>query len=390
MESLPPKSGSLSRAGGALPVDGGPDGTPVRVVEFAPGQRVQATVVEAPGDGTVTIGVLGAKVPAFSRLPLEVGRSYDFTVTATKPRIVLAAARPVVLPDAAAAAAAGKIGPSPVQLAGLLKSVVDALPALGQIAEPATAGGATPLEVGGDRQQAIGAAVRELVSGKVTAENLQTLHRLLGHDQEARVLRLPDRAPNVAKSEQVALRQTMKAVALEFLERAAAAPDESDHARVQVARDLVEGLSGMEAENARRTEHGSATWLPLPASPDGAMRDARMFLLRGDGESDRTSKSSDEQAVTVVLLLDMTKLGAMRVDVMVNRSELAVDFEVVETSASIVIRDALAELQEELESSAFEIQHLRVRQAAGQQLSIADLCAPPAPGDPRGLVDVHA
>jgi len=363
-------------AAGRVTVD--PDATTaVRLVDLVPGQRVQATVVELGTGGDVTIGLLGGRVAAFTKLSLEVGKAYAFTVTKLEPRIVLSAARPVVLPDAATAARGGQLGPGATEVARIVRAAVDSF---------APVSAEQPASRGGDTRIAPRHAFELLASGKISADALHAFHRSLGHDQEARVLRLGSHPVQRVAVERAELLRTIKADALTFLERAS--DSQGDDQRLRAARALVDGLSRVEVENARRTEHGTATWLPLPASPEHGVRDARMFVKWRDETAG--GPQGVERPFTIVLLLDMTRLGHLRVDVALSGRSASIAFEVEDLGASLVIREALEELREGLETSSIEVERLSVRQAAARNLTIADLLAPPVPGDVRPTVDVHA
>src|SRR5688572_5778745 len=65
-----------------------------RRITLVTGQQLQATVTAILGGGFVRLGLLGGTLEASTHLQLEAGRSYWFTVAATSPQVVLAAARP--------------------------------------------------------------------------------------------------------------------------------------------------------------------------------------------------------------------------------------------------------------------------------------------------------
>lgn len=54
------------------------------------------------------LGLRGGLVEATSQVELATGQSYEFTVAATAPRIILSTARPLLLPGLTAAAASGR------------------------------------------------------------------------------------------------------------------------------------------------------------------------------------------------------------------------------------------------------------------------------------------
>ncbi|MCA8942462.1 MAG: flagellar hook-length control protein FliK [Planctomycetes bacterium] len=376
---LPPSSGSVggaARPSAPLSSDGEPL---VRVLELTPGQRIQATVVEFEAKGAVTLGLMGSRIAAFSKLPLEIGRTYEFTVASVSPRIVLSAAKQVVLPDVATASAQGKLG-APAGLVEVIAAAVKSLTATGGASAARSDGG-------GHDPVGVRAAFDAFAAGRATADDLRVIHQSLGHEHEARVLRQSLRSAPPTSGEVAELKHSLKALALAFLEKA---DESSDPLRRSTARELVDGLSRAEHDNARRTEHGSATWLPLPAAPQAGLRDARMFLLHPERDEAGQSRGGPNGPFTVVLLLDLTRLGSMRVDLSVAGRRVDVRFETVESDAANALFRASDRLRERLEQDGLEVGSVRVRQAPGRHLSVADLLAPPLAGTATGLIDVHA
>lgn len=383
---IPDTAGAPPGAASAADADAD---APVRVIELSQGQRVQATVVENHPEGGVTIGVFGGKVFATSKMPLELGQSYDFTVAATRPHVVLTAARPTQVPGIAAADSQARLG-VPGSLLRDLVNLARSLAAPESAAEHAAAQRGAGGRAAGRSMQ--GGWLQAPAAGPVHAEALRAFGQGLGHDQEARVLRLEALPPAQRTAEARALQTTAKAEALRFLQQFVESPiaDRKSEARAARARELVQGLGSIERDNARRADSGAPLWLPLPAAPEAGLRDARMFLLRGEGEADSGRRAGEGQPFRVVLLLDLTQLGALRVDVSLREHRVSVAIETVEDSAATTIRAALDALHTDMESDGLEVESLTVRRAPGQSLSVADLCAPPSTGSNQHLLDVHA
>ena len=111
-----------------------------------------------------------------------------------------------------------------------------------------------------------------------------------------------------------------------------------------------------------------------------------MFLLRPDRDASRGG-AEGSSSFTVVLLLDLTALGEVRVDIRLERGELAVDFQVVDLGASLALDAGLGSLRTELEATGLSVRSLLVRQAAS--LPVADLTSPPIVSTGASLVDFH-
>ncbi len=366
----------------------------VRLVDLAPGQRVQGTVVGVLGDGRVMLGLLGGQVLAATNLLLATGNTYDFTVTAVEPQIVLTAARPLVLPNPSSAAQAGLLGLGGREVQSQL------LAALRQL--PSTVPEQTDGRAGRDgveipAREVLRQFLSKLATGSLEARDLQQLQQRLGHDQEARVLRLnsaPDKASGQQQQQQVAqLQQTLKAEMLRFLDSGKA--NAVDTGAAAAARSLVEGFSRAEADNAHRAEHGAPQWLPLPVGEGSFLRDARMFVLatEADAQHERNAGGA-QQGFVIVLLLDLTRLGQVRVDVEVRDSAVGVTFRVVDTSTLHLVHGALDELRQQLLDEGLTVRFVRMREASstGGTLPVADLLTPPTgdPHDPTTMVDIHA
>ena len=140
--------------------------------------------------------------------------------------------------------------------------------------------------------------------GEARGKDLQAFGRRLGHDQEARVLRLPDRG-DAAALEVASLQQTIKARALFSMatQTADPGPDRGPDGA------LVDALNGIEVENAHRAEQGKPQWLPLAVVGGDFLKDARMFVLPPpDEERRQDGRRSEDASFSAVLLLDFTRL----------------------------------------------------------------------------------
>jgi Flagellar hook-length control protein FliK len=369
----------------------------VRLVDLVTGQRVQGTVVQVLGDGQVMLGLLGSQVLAATNLTLTPGNAYDFTVTATAPQIVLTAAKPLILPTASGFAEAGLLGPGGHQVTVQLLEVLAQLPSTSHQDQGRAAGEPVETQARQMLQQFLG----KLVSGSLDGKDLQEFQQRLGHDQEARVLRLHAAGAGLSEQQQqqqqqvvALLRQTFKAEVLRFLDGAKANP--SDAAATAAARSLVEGFGRIEVDNAHRADQAAPQWLPLPVGENSFLRDARMFILtptEGDPQQDPHTVARQRDFV-VVLLLDLTRLGQVRVDVEVREDAVGVTFRVVDNSTMHMVHGAKGELEQQLREQGLQVRFIRIREIAGggAGLPVADLLTPPTRGSngSSAMVDVHA
>lgn len=346
------RQGAVGRTPGTVDVEQG------LLRDLVVGRRVRGSIGKVSDDGFVELHVVGKTVRAFTDLSLVAGGDYEFVVTSRVPRIVLQPTQPVTLPSLGRALIEGGLGSA---LGAALRSLEKA----------ASAG---PLHPVAARMTEI---ADKFARGSFSAADLAEFHARLGHDQEARVQQLGD------AGDPQPLRETMKALALQAL-RVAAASDGEPPAWADL---LVRTLGGVESENARRMENGGMLALPLPARGDGPIRDARLFVqpdLSGGAASGAAS------GFNVVLLLDLTSLGAVRADVALRGTEVDVAIQVTDTEAEWVIRGAAEALVSDLEQHGLAVRSWSVRRAGPSGLPVSDLMGPPADSGPAARVDIRA
>jgi hypothetical protein len=371
----PPVSAGIGTAPAPAPVvrPVAAPAAPPALPPLLPGSTIEATVLEA-GLGRARLSWQGVLFEAIADLPLQPGRTYDLLVTALQPQLTLSLGR--ALPDAAIVRNSGQLGSDAwlAPLAALLSLEAGERPdAPSQRPAPdLLPSGRHPLE--------FRHALAAWAAGKGTAADLATIHRLLGHDQEARVLRLPP--PSEVPSLEVAdLSRTQKALALRILDEPA-----QPSSRARAARELVTGLGQIERDNAERRDQGAPLWLPLPAVPEQGLRDARMFLwpMRGDGAGPDVE---GEAAFHVVLLLDLTRLGELRVDVVQRGERIDATFTAIAPATVQRLFAALPELHAAMNQGGLQVGDLRVQPAPGDRLPVSDLVLRRSDD---ALVDVHA
>lgn len=340
----------------------------VRAIPVAKGQVLQATVVELL-DGVAWLGYRGSVFAARTQMALEKGRSYEFTVVRTEPFVELgpanagaAATRPDVLAEG---------GAWWTKLWSKLSALDTRNP------------GASKGAIGVDP---FATALARVFDGEITADLLRTVQHGLGHDQEARVLRLALLPESERGAAAATLQTTAKARALGAL------TDEDGHplnvAERDAARALVFGLSAIERDNVARSELGVPQWLPLPACPAMGLQDARMFLATADGGADSAEGEGSKAPFTIVLLLDFTTLSSMRVDLLIHDLEVDVTFTVVRPETAAMLVECAAAVRADLTAGGLVVRDVRVQRAPRAQLSCTDLVLPPRDGS--ALVDCHA
>jgi hypothetical protein len=363
---------SVAAAAQVLQVTGA--GPQIRLVDLVPGQVLQATVAQLLEGNRVLLGLLGGILEAASTVELKAGRSYWLTVARTEPTVVLTPTR-----------APGGQGPEPATPTGHLSVGAAELGKLVREAhvQEGSAVAQVLLPEQATREAPVWERLLRAPESPPGARELLQLHRTLGHDQEARVLRLPQTGVRLPV-EVAELQTTLKALAL--LRRAAGHEAGEPRRTSRAAHDLVLGLNQAEVDNAGRSEQGLPQWLPLLAAEGGPLREARMFLV-GDGGAESAGPTG-ERTLTIVLLLELTRLGPVRVDIAVRGSQVAATFLATQASALGNLADGLPGLRAELEAAGLVVQSLRLQQA--RELPLADLVHRLVAAVPTSLVDVHA
>ncbi len=360
-------AGGALRGAGVSPghADDAPD-LVVREIQVAVGDRIRATVA-ALADGVAMLGYRGSLFTAKVGALLEPGATYDFVVARTEPRVELAlASHPPgnARPQHATPSLAGST------LADKFATLLRALRGKGLSAAPSE----------------FARAADAWSRGDATADALRTIVRSLGHDHEARVSDLASLEPQRRTDAANELRNDAKALALLLRDDDTTAPQQRE-----AASTFVAAMSAQERDNAARKDAGLPLWLPLPACPQQGLEEARMFVFDRDGGA--TTDGGGEDGVrpfTIALLLDFTRLGALRVDVSIEpeSQRLRATFTAARDQTAVALHAAFPELQRALESAGLSVRELRAVRAPGGAVPVRDLALDRRDG--TALVDVRA
>ena len=117
-----------------------------------------------------------------------------------------------------------------------------------------------------------------------------------------------------------------------------------------------------------------------------------MFVFDRGDDAQRKSHAdgADEAPFTIALLLDFTRLGALRVDVAIEQEDqsLRATFTAVRDQTAALLHTAFPELQRALESAGLRVSELRAIRAPLGAVPVRDLALERCAGS--ALVDVHA
>ncbi|HHI68768.1 MAG TPA: flagellar hook-length control protein FliK [Planctomycetes bacterium] len=339
-------------------------------MEFQVGERVSATILELLGEGKVLVGLRGIKVEAKTRLPLQEGKTYSFVVKEAGEKILLAPA------------SKGKILPS-IE-AGLLARLLSRGGAAGfragleALARLARAGKLPP---------PLAEAVEKFSQWPDTPPKGENLVQGLGLRHEARLLA----AVRKGLPPPPDLGGDLKALLLGALPKGAGKGGRDEGFRAALA--ALEGLEGVQAENLHRARLGGGEMIPLPLVPGVKAGEIHLFPpVSGEEEKKEEAGGREGEGegrpFRVVFLLDLERLGPLRVDAEILGKKLRVLFRTGSGEAEDLVRRNLPGLRESLAAAGLEPLSLEVRRAEREEA--LSLSLPAGPGlEPGRYVDVE-
>ena len=115
----------------------------------------------------------------------------------------------------------------------------------------------------------------------------------------------------------------------------------------------------------------------------------QLAAVSDDGD-DADGFRAPGDAFTIVLLLNLTRLGMLRVDLTVQDDRLTVRFMAEETEALDLLRAAAPQLEAELADDGLTLTGLALRQVGEAGIAVADLIPPDRAVDSEGRLNVHA
>ncbi len=339
-------------------------------MEFQLGERVSATILEILAEGKVLVGLRGIKVEAKTHLPLKAGKTYSFVVKEAGEKILLAPA------------SKGRSQPSAE--AGILARLL-------------SRGGAAGFREGlqvlarlareGKLPRPLAEAVESFSAWPDTPAKVESLVRGLGLRHEALLFAAARKGSPPPRE----LGSDLKALLLEMLPKGSEGGRQEE--AVRAARALLEGLEGVQAENLHRARLGGGEMIPLPLVPGVKSGELHLFPpVSGEEEEGDGARggegAGDGRPFRVVFLLDLEKLGPLRVDAEILEKTLRVLFRTASGEAENLVKRNLPGLRESLAASGLEPLSLEVRRVEREEA--LSLPLPAGPGLERGrYVDVE-
>ena len=192
-------------------------------------------------------------------------------------------------------------------------------------------------------------------------EELRSLHGRLGLFHEARVARLGDGPSPEAQ----ALRSDLKAMLLSAQDGAVPRVT-TGHRGGAVHPRPVRSARGAEGGSGR-----SAPPAPLRTLPGGWAREGQLFVAPEKEREDGARASG--RGTKLVFLLDLTRLGPLRVDATVADDRVSATFRFVRAAAARLVERLLPELGAALAAAGLRPLSLSVERASEGGLATQDL-----------------
>lgn len=324
-----------------------------------PGQIVRVSVLELFEPGEALLGLMGLQVRVKTTLQLQPGTELSLRVVPDGARILL---RPL---DSASHVVGGDPfrgilvkGPLARLLAGALTH-----PPFREVPRVA------PLEPHPE-------------STSPAATEFRAFHQLLGVGFERRILALPRLSAEQRSKEVLSLRESLRSIGGEI--PGEPGPASGEPLRAPLLK-LADEAAGWRGEQVSRAEHGMPFVYPLSLAEHSWLADGRLFLIHD--EPRHAEGSRQQRAFTLVLLLDLTSLGSLRVDAAVSGSELSIEFTCTRESSAVKIREHARELEEAMQAAGLRLVSTNVRLRKDGSVPVLDLLPPP--GEGASLLDLE-
>lgn len=133
--------------------------------------------------------------------------------------------------------------------------------------------------------------------------------------------------------------------------------------RVKQSRESVEAK---QVQNALRQDSGEALHFQIPYQDLGRLKTADLYYDRRQ-EKERKAPGAQRTVHHLVFLLEMSRIGKLRVDALLRGSRIQIAVNTGEESAAAFLRQRLGDLQGKLEGLGFEVGMLECRSGLVQR-----------------------
>ena len=153
------------------------------------------------------------------------------------------------------------------------------------------------------------------------------------------------------------------------------------------AHELLSVIERTQVLNSVNSERGAPLTFQIPFVLDGRASTAEFYV---DGRSEEGRKTPpEERHYSVVALLNLSELGALRVDLALHKKQLSVKVTVEREDTEVLASQLLPELAHTLGEHGFAVEFLRCELKADGSVRGDELRDRPLPeGD--GLINIRA
>ena len=344
---------------------------PGRILE--PGQLLRASVLETISANEVRLGLLGFELIAKTQAPLQAGTELTLLVDRSGSTVLLRPLDAQLLlqgnPDSGVASL-GALPAALEKLRGLLPRA-DVQRLLPQLRIPA--------------------ALQSRFAGEapLDAEGMRSFHDWLGRGFERKLAAwVREGAP--AGADRTELLASLRSMpdSLPIDAKGSEQPPVDPQVR-EALTSLAKSSDAWRGEQAQRAESGAPLVFPLPVMEGSFLREGRMFLLRevadngGDDTEGGEGGGGESRPFTLVFLLELESMGALRVDAQMSGRDVVLGFVCALEQAALRIHRDLSELGKEFEKKQLRLVRSSVRVQRDGTLPVLDLLPPPPPGSSR-------
>ena len=150
--------------------------------------------------------------------------------------------------------------------------------------------------------------------------------------------------------------------------------------------EAIRGLESVQVLNAMANETGTSLVLPLPLAQGWGAQEGRLLFYKPPHKS---GTDPGERPLRLVFLLDMTKLGPVRVDVSMIKKSLMINLYLTKPEALQEVSRKLAGLEKNLTEKGYQIRSLAARPVRTAP-ALEEVAPQPLEAAPKGFIDLKA
>ncbi|HKK90724.1 MAG TPA: flagellar hook-length control protein FliK [Desulfobacteraceae bacterium] len=156
--------------------------------------------------------------------------------------------------------------------------------------------------------------------------------------------------------------QDLKALAL----RLASAFSAKDPGVMQPLREFAESMEKFQLLNHHTSDSGRYL-IPFPVFADNALASGQLFLDLGKEKEKRNKK--ENRLVKLSLLLNMSRIGPVRMDCSVLKKEISGIVKVSNEAVALLVKTMIPQLEKKLHHHGFQLTRMECRVSPGEELS---------------------